>query len=159
MDKNDYCLKLNLLIETLLWTMEQSTSKIEIKIILSGKGEPKAKIFKHLAPITVKAITNKMPIIGRVNRLNNNTVCILAQIFVGTEKGRTKFTQGDIALLPLNGSICIFLKDSKSIRPMNLIGKIVSDLEILESSGRGDTITIKIMDKGDKNTTEDTRKG
>ena len=139
--------------------MEQSTSKIEIRIIVAGKGESKAEIFRHFAPITVNKMTNKMPLHGRVNRLNNNTVCILAEIVVGTEKGRTKFTQGDIALLPLNGSICIFLKDSKSIRPMNLIGKIVLNLEILESSGRGDTITIKIMDKGDKNTAEDTRKG
>ena len=123
--------------------MEQSASKIDLKIILVGKGESKAEIFRHFAPITVNTITNKMPILGRVNRLNNNTVCILAQIFVRTEKGRTKFTQGDIALLPLNGSICIFLKDSTSIRPMNLIGKIVSNLEILENSGRGDAITIK----------------
>tara|TARA_B100000315_G_scaffold186759_1_gene176238 strand:+ start:846 stop:1223 length:378 start_codon:yes stop_codon:yes gene_type:complete len=123
--------------------MEQSASKIDVKIILVGKGESKAEIFRHFAPITVNTITNKMPILGRVNRLNNNTVCILAQIFVRTEKGRTKFTQGDIALLPLNGSICIFLKDSTSIRPMNLIGKIVSNLEILENSGRGDAITIK----------------
>ncbi len=130
--------------------MEQSASKIEIRIIVTGKGESKAEIFRHLAPITVNTITNKMPIFGRVNRLNNNTVCILAQIFVGTEKSRTKFTQGDIALLPLNGSICIFLKDSKSIRPMNLIGKIVSNLEILETSGRGDSITIKIRETEEK---------
>ncbi len=123
--------------------MEQSSSKIDVKIILAGKGESKAEIFRHLAPITVNTITTKMPIIGRVNRLINNTVCILAQIFVGKEKGKTKFTQGDVALLPLNGSICIFLKDSVSVRPMNLIGKITSNLEILENSGRGDAITIK----------------
>ena len=123
--------------------MEQSASKIEIRIFVTGKGESKAEIYRHLAPITVNKITNKMPLQGRVSRLNNNIVCILAEIFVGTEKGRTKFTQGDIALLPLNGSICIFLKDTTSIRPMSLIGKIVSNLEILESSGRGDIITIK----------------
>ena len=122
--------------------MEQSASKIDI-IILAGKGESKAELFRHLAPITINTITNKLPIVGRVNRLNNNTVCILAQIFVGKEKGKTRFTRGDIALLPLNGSICIFLKDTTSIRPMSLIGKIVSNLEILESSGRGDIITIK----------------
>ncbi len=143
----------------MLLTMEQSASKIDVKIILVGKGESKAEIFRHLAPITVNTITNKMPIFGRVNRLNINTVCILAQIFVGTEKSRTKFTQGDIALLPLNGSICIILKDSTSLRPMNLIGKIVSNLEILESSGRGDAITIKIMETGNKNATKDTRNG
>jgi hypothetical protein len=123
--------------------MQQSASKRDIIITVVGKGESKAEIFRHLAPITVNTIITKMPILGRVNRLNDNTVCILAEIFAGTEKGRTKFTQGDIALLPLNGSICIFLKDSTSIRPMNLIGKIVSNLEILESSGRGDAVTIK----------------
>jgi|TARA_B100001971_G_scaffold134798_1_gene124542 hypothetical protein len=124
-------------------TMEQSASRIDVRITVVGKGESKAEIFRHLAPITVNTIMTKMPILGRVNRLNDNTVCILAEIFVGTEKGRTKFAHGDIALLPLNGSICIFLKESISARPMNLIGKIGSNLEILERSRRGDTITIE----------------
>jgi len=122
--------------------MEQSASKVDAKIIVFGKGELKAEVFRHLAPITVNKIINKMPIYGRISKLNDNIVCILTQILTGIEKGETKFLKGDIAFLPLNGSICIFLKESTSVRRMSLIGKVISSLETLDKCGPGDTVTL-----------------
>lgn len=123
--------------------MEQSASKIEIQIIVQGKGESNAEIFRHLAPMTINSIINKMPIYGRVSRLNENTINILAQLSSGAEKSRTKFSKGQIAVLPLNGSISIFLNDVTSTPRMSLIGNITSNLEILKKIEPGDTISIK----------------
>ncbi len=123
--------------------MEQSSSKIDVQIIVQGKGEINGEIFRHLAPMTINSIIKKMPIYGRVTRLNENMINILAQLSSGAEKSRTKFSKGEIAVLPLNGSICIFLKDTLSTPRMSLIGNVTSNLEILNKIVSGDTIVIK----------------
>jgi hypothetical protein len=122
--------------------LEPSTSKRDIKITVHGKGEVSAEIFRHLAPTTVGAIIMKMPIHGRVSRIGESNICIITQISTGVEKGRTSFARGDLAFLTLNGSICIFLKEAKSARPMNPIGRVTSGLDILDKAGSGDTITL-----------------
>ncbi|MCL4437096.1 MAG: hypothetical protein M1503_06710 [Thaumarchaeota archaeon] len=123
--------------------MEQSsTSKITAKIIIHGKGEASADLFRHLSPMTLNSIMLKMPIHGRVNRIGESLICIITPIVAGTEKSKTSFEQGAITFLPLNGSICIFLKSGKSARPMNQIGSVSSGLDILLKAGSGDTITI-----------------
>jgi hypothetical protein len=122
--------------------LEQSKSKIDIKITVHRKGEASAEIFRHLAPTTVNVIIVEMPIHGRVIRIGESNICIIAQISTGVMKGKTNFARGDLACLPLNGSICIFLKEAKSARPMNPIGQVTSGLDILDKAGSGDTITL-----------------
>ncbi len=119
-----------------------STSKIAAKIIIHGKGEASADLFRHLSPMTLNAIVRKMPIHGRVNRISESLICIITSVIAGTEKSKTTFEQGAIAFLPLNGSICVFLKSGKSARPMNQIGSVSAGLETLLKAGSGDTITI-----------------
>ncbi|MBI2937518.1 MAG: hypothetical protein A3K61_03730 [Thaumarchaeota archaeon RBG_16_49_8] len=121
-----------------------STSRITAKIIVHGKGEASADLFRHLSPMTLNAIMLKMPIHGRVNRIGESLICIITSVVAGTEKSKTTFEQGAITFLPLNGSICIFLKPGKSARPLNQIGSISSGLETLLKAGNGDTITITI---------------
>lgn len=123
--------------------MEQSASKIDVQIIIQGKGELTAELLRHFAPMTINSILTKMPIHGRATRLNENTINILAQLSSGAEKNRTKFSKGQIAVLPLNGSISIFLNDVPSTPRMSLIGNITSNLEILNKIGPGDIISIK----------------
>ncbi len=122
--------------------MGESLSKINIKITVHGKGEVSAEFFRHLAPMTVNNIMMKMPIHGRVNRIGDNNICIITQISKGTEKSRTSFRRGEISFLPLNSTICIFLKESKSARPMNPIGSVTSGIDILDKAGTGDTISL-----------------
>ncbi|MFQ6096077.1 MAG: cyclophilin-like family protein, partial [Candidatus Bathyarchaeia archaeon] len=110
--------------------MEQSTSKIAARIIVHGKGEASVELIRHLSPITVNALVMNMPIYGRVNRLNESVVCVISQITAGVEKSRLTFSRGDVAFLPLNGSICIFLKEGRSARPMNPVGRVSSGLEV-----------------------------
>jgi hypothetical protein len=61
---------------------------------------------------------------------------------IGAEKQKTQFHRGDIAYLTSNSSICVFIQDAK-VRPMNSIGKVVSNLEIIDSSRPGDVMIVK----------------
>jgi hypothetical protein len=85
-----------------------------------------------------------MPIRGRLNKFKGNYVCMLTQLITWNEKGKTDFVNGDMAVFPSNGSICIFLEDAKSTRPMNPIGRITSGLEIFSETGGGDVLTISV---------------
>lgn len=123
--------------------MEPSASKIAVKITVHGKGEASADLLRHLAPMTVNALMMKMPLHGRVNRLSEGVVCIISGVIAGAEKSRTRFAREEIAFLPLNGSICVFLKDGQAARPMNPVGHVTSGLEMLDTIGSGDTVTIE----------------
>ncbi len=125
--------------------MEQSKSKIDVTITVHGKGKASAEIFRHFAPTTVNRIVRNMPLHGRVSKMGDSSVCIITQIVTGSEKGRKRFARGDVALLPFNGLICIFLKDSGSARPLNPIGRVVSGLDVLDNAGRGDTVTLEAV--------------
>ena len=61
---------------------------------------------------------------------------------IGPEKHRTQFHRGDIAYLTSNSSICVFVQDAK-VQPMNLLGMVTSNLEIIESSRPGDVMIVK----------------
>jgi hypothetical protein len=65
-------------------------------------------------------------------------------LIIGAEKQKTQFKRGDIAYRTSNSSICIFIKDSV-VTPMNHIGIVKSNLEMIESSRSGDSMILKKM--------------
>jgi uncharacterized protein len=69
-------------------------------------------------------------------------VTLLTDIKIGVEKQRLEFSRGDVAFLAANGSICIFLANVKSQRPLNPVGKVEEGFEILQSTSAGDVVEI-----------------
>jgi hypothetical protein len=63
-------------------------------------------------------------------------------LIIGAEKQKTQFKRGDMAYMTSNGSICIFIKDS-SVMPMNAIGIVKSNLEIIQYTETGDIMILK----------------
>ena len=122
--------------------MAASVSRVSIRIAISEKGTATGEIFKHFAPRTVNEILRSLPLHGRAN-LSNSFIYMTSELVVGGEKRRTTFSRSEMAFLPLNGSICLFLTDSKVERPMNPIGRITSGLEVLDGVTRGDVMEIQ----------------
>ncbi|MCS7116751.1 MAG: cyclophilin-like fold protein [Nitrososphaerota archaeon] len=123
-----------------------SYSKVSIQIEVLRKGVAKGYFFKHLAPITVNQLIRSMPLEGRVSKFEDSFVYFISGLTVGSEKARTSFKRGEIAFLPLNGSVCFFLKDTVVSRGMNPLGKVDSGIEVLEGAGPGDVISIRILE-------------
>ncbi|MBI5133350.1 MAG: hypothetical protein HZA83_01420, partial [Thaumarchaeota archaeon] len=62
---------------------------------------------------------------------------------IGTEKQRSDFKRGDMAFMISNGSVCIFVKDASASTNMNLIGRVITNLELIESSAPGDVLLLR----------------
>lgn len=118
-----------------------SVSKVECAASVRGKGKFTLGLYRHLAPITVSAILDDLPLASRV-MVYPGMVTLLTKIRTGVEKQRTEFARGDVALLAATGSICIFLRNAKSERPLNPVGRIEEGLEALEAVVPGDVVQI-----------------
>jgi hypothetical protein len=77
-----------------------------------------------------------------VHRYADKFVYIETGLVIGAEKQRTQFRRGDLAYLTSNGSICVFVKDT-IVQPMNPLGVIASNIEVIESSQPGDVMIVK----------------
>jgi hypothetical protein len=90
----------------------------------------------------VATILKGLPLQDRIHKFEDKLVYIETGLTIGAEKQKTKFMRGDVAYMTSNGSICIFIKDS-SYRPMNPIGIVKSNLELIESIQIGDIMILK----------------
>ena len=121
---------------------ETSVSRVECKVTVRGKGEFVVELYKHLAPITVNAIMRALPINSRVTVYPRAMVCVLTGIKTGVEKQRFEFSKGEIAFLAANGSICFFTANVKSASPLNPVGKLQANHEVLERLTAGDVMEL-----------------
>ena len=122
-----------------------SVSKVDCLARVSGRGEAKVSMFRHLAPLTVNAVLRTLPFDSRVN-LQPAMVCLFTQLRVGVEKPRTQFVRGDVAFLPSGGLICVFLGDARSDRPLNPLGKVEGGMEAFDAVRPGDVVRVSATD-------------
>lgn len=109
---------------------------------MRGKGSFTLGFYRHLAPVTVAAVLDALPLSSRAAVYQGAMVTLLTQIKTGVEKPRTDYSAGDVAFLAANGSICIFLANAKSQRPLSPLGKVESGLEVVRTAVAGDVVVI-----------------
>jgi uncharacterized protein len=119
-----------------------SVSRVECKVSVRGKGEITFDLYKHLAPITVSSILRILPLSSRVTIYPKAMVCILTGLKTGVEKHRLEYAKGEIAFLAANGSLCFFMRPAKSQSPLNPVGKITSNIELLDRLTPGDVMEV-----------------
>ena len=110
-----------------------SVSKQDLILSLNGKSTLTLELKRHLAPKTVGTIMRSFPIEGNARLMGSSIVSMDTTINTGGEKLRTQFKKGDIAFFASNSSICFFIEDISCTKPMTLIGKITSNLEVLKN--------------------------
>ena len=115
-----------------------SVSKVDVILEIKGKSQLKCELKRHLAPRTVGSIIRSFPIEGNAHLMGNSFVYIETKINVGSERQRMQFKKGDIAFMASNGSVCLFLNDTDSTKPLTPIGKIVSNFDALNEVKSGD---------------------
>ena len=84
-----------------------------------------------------------LPLQSRAN-VQEAMVCMFTSVRVGVEKPRTAFSGGEIAFLPSNALLCVFVKSVKSERPLNPIGRVENGIELFDSARLGDVIQIRL---------------
>ena len=117
-------------------------SRIPIKIIVEGLGEAEGELIRHLAPRTVDAIANRLPIEGRA-ALWKEEVYFEIPVKMGEEKAKATVETGTIAYWPMGSAICIFYGSSQPYSPVNVIGKVTKNLEIFRQVKSGMKIRVE----------------
>ena len=120
----------------------KSVSRFNIIIEIVGKGSTTAELVRHLAPLTSNAILKALPLRDRIHKYSDKFAYIETKLVLGAEKQKTQFRRGELAFLPLNGSICLFLQDA-TVQPMNPLGAIIENVGLFESSHPGDIMLVK----------------
>jgi hypothetical protein len=119
-----------------------SVSKVECSVTVRGKGKFTLGFYRHLAPVTVTAILDELPLASRAMVTPHAMMNLLTKIKIGVEKQRMEFSKGDVAFLAANGSICVFLANVKSQRPLNPVGKVEEGLDVVQKVAAGDVVEI-----------------
>ncbi|MDE1726576.1 MAG: hypothetical protein KGH89_04860 [Thaumarchaeota archaeon] len=119
-----------------------SVSKIDLVLDLKGKVQMKIELKRHLAPKTVGAILRGLPLEGNSHMMGSSIAFMDTTLTAGGEKLRTQFKKGEVGFMASNGSICFFLEDVASAKPMTLVGKITSNIEMLKEVKPGDVFSI-----------------
>ena len=117
-------------------------SRIPIKIIVEGLGEAEGELIRHLAPRTVDAIANRLPIEGRA-ALWKEEVYFEIPVKMGEEKAKATVETGTIAYWPMGSAICIFYGSSQPYSPVNIIGKVTKNLEMFRQVRSGMKIRVE----------------
>jgi len=120
-----------------------SVSRIPITIEILNKGLVNCELIRHLSPFSTNTLLMNLPIEDRVHKMGKTIVYLETGLSIGAEKQRKQFKRGDMAYMTSNGSVCVFIEDSPSTAPMNPIGVVRANLQLLESTQLGDVITMK----------------
>ncbi len=119
-----------------------SVSKINLVLSLKGRAHMTLELKRHLAPKTVGAILRALPLESNAHMMGTSIAFMDTALTAGGEKLRTQFKKGDAGFMASNGSICFFLEDVTSSKPMTLVGKVTSNLDALTTIKPGDIFSV-----------------
>lgn len=121
--------------------MGESQARIPIVVKIAGVGEAPGELNRLTAPLTVGDILKILPINGRTVPAQG-CVSILLGLKRGTEKPVTQVEAGTIVYWPRAGSLCIYPETAKTYGPVNKIGRVTGNLEIIRNLKSGSRIII-----------------
>jgi hypothetical protein len=123
---------------------EEGISRIKIKFIIEGLGEAEGEFVRFLSPRTIDSIVRKLPLEGRA-ALWKEEIYFEIPMKIGEEKSKPTVEPGTIAFWPMGSAICVFYGKSQPYSPVNLLGKITSNLDLFKQVKSGSTIKIQLL--------------
>ena len=113
-----------------------TVSRFDLILKINDSDRISCQLKRHLSPITVGLIMRMLPLSGNVHRIGKSIVYFQTNVNSGIERKKTDFKRGDIAFLPVEGSMCFYINDVYDGKPMTPIGKIheIEKLNIVKPS-------------------------
>ena len=113
-----------------------TVSRFDVVLKINGGENIPCQLKRHLSPITVGLITRLLPLSGNAHQMGKSIVYFETSINSGIERKKTNFKRGDIAFLPVEGSMCFYIDDVYDGKPMTPIGKIneIEKLNVIKPS-------------------------
>ena len=113
-----------------------TVSRFDVILKINDSDYISCQLKRHLSPITVGLIMRMLPLSGNAHRIGKSIVYFETNVNSGIERKKTDFKRGDIAFLPVEGSMCFYINDVYDGKPMTPIGKIheIEKLNIVKPS-------------------------
>jgi len=115
-----------------------------IKLILEHGGEAEGELVRYHSPVTVDSIAKALPFEGRAAKWKEE-VYFETPVKVGSEKAKAKVEVGTIAYWPMSSALCIFYGPTEPYSPVNIVGRIQSNLELFRTMKSGTKIRVEKM--------------
>lgn len=122
----------------------KNISRIKIKFIIEGLGEVEGELVRFLAPRTIYKVLKELPIEGRAV-VWKEEVYFETPLKIGKEKPQNKVAKGTIAFWPMGNALCIFFGESQPYSPVNVMGKINKNLELIKQVRSGTQIRVELL--------------
>ena len=122
---------------------EQSISRVPVKFLIEGFSEfAEGELIRFLAPRTVDAILKALPVEGRA-ALWKEEVYFEIPVKMGEEKAKATVDKGTIAFWPMGNALCVFYGETQPYSPVNIVGKVLKNLELFAKVKSGTKIRVE----------------
>lgn len=107
--------------------------------------EARGELVRILSPRTIEALVQAIPFTSKTF-IWNEELYFETPVSVGPERPKPKVQSGDIAYWPPGKAFCLFFGDSQPYSPVNIIGRVTSDLCELGKVKKGERVEVKFAD-------------
>ena len=121
---------------------EADVTRYRIRLIAEGHGEAEGELVRFQSPMTVDKLAKALPFEGRAAKWKEE-VYFETPVKQGSEKPRPKVEVGTMAYWPMGSALCIFYGPTDPYSPVNVVGKITSDLEMFRTLKSGTKIRVE----------------
>jgi hypothetical protein len=121
---------------------EADVTRYRVKLKVEAGEEAEGELIRFYSPMTVDNLARALPFEGRVARWKEE-IYFETPVKMGTEKAKSKVEVGAMAYWPMGSALCIFYGPTDPYSPVNLVGKITSNLEMFRSLKSGTKIRVE----------------
>lgn len=119
----------------------EDVSRYNIRLIAEGYGEAEAELIRFHSPVTVDNLAKAIPFEGRAAKWKEE-IYFETPVKLGSEKAKTKVEVGSMAYWPMGSALCIFYGPTEPYSPVNIVGKVTSNLELFRGIKSGTKIRV-----------------
>ena len=121
---------------------EADVTRYKIRFIAEGYGEAEGELTRFQSPMTVDNLAKALPFEGRAARWKEE-IYFETPVKLGGEKPKSKVEVGTIAYWPMGSALCIFYGPTDAYSPVNIVGKIISNLEMFGTIKSGTKVRVE----------------
>ncbi|MGA2971314.1 MAG: cyclophilin-like fold protein [Candidatus Bathyarchaeia archaeon] len=121
---------------------ESDVSRYKVRLVAEGYGEAEGELIRFQSPMTVDNLAKALPFEGRAARWKEE-IYFETPVKLGVEKAKNNVEVGTIAYWPMGSALCIFYGATQPYSPVNVVGKITSNLELFGTLKSGTKIRVE----------------
>ncbi len=121
---------------------EIDVTRYKVRLIAEGYGEAEGELIRFQSPMTVDNLAKALPFEGRAARWKEE-IYFETPVKLGAEKAKSKVEVGMMAYWPMGSALCVFYGSTQPYSPVNVIGRITSNLEMFQMLKSGTKIRVE----------------